>query len=163
VINKSDKEKERFDFSGVTTNGTNLKQVVMEYYNRSYPIPKGMGCDTLVKLCKKKAALTIFWGDVYSVTNGKTEFKTIKGETIEKSNQSSLLITRGWEIDCCTGEFKLKFFFQAMKGVQSVSFTEVFSSGGTPCDVLKDCSECKDKCEKDKAMKEAAKKAAGKN
>ncbi len=152
VINTSNKTKERFDFTGITPSGTTLKRLVMEFYNRRYPIPTGLGCDSLTKLCRETQALTIFWGDIYSVTNGKMERSVAKGVTRETNTQSSLLISRGWEMDCCTGLFKCKLFFQAMQGGQTVSLTEVLNSGSPrPCPIL-DCPECKKKCDDMKKM-----------
>jgi hypothetical protein len=166
VVINTNNGRQTFNFNNVPANGTSLKQIVNEYYDSRYPAPNGIGCDSLVKLCKTKEALSIFWGDVYSVTNGISERRTIKGETIEKNIQSSLLITRGWEIDCCTGEFKLSLFFQAMQNGETVSVTDVLDSKSGdpyPCPVLVGCPECKEKCEKMKAVIEAAKKAAKKN
>jgi len=164
VINTSDTQKERFNFADVTPSGTNLGDLISQYYTPTYPIPTGLGCDSLTKLCKKKPLpLNIFWGEIYSVTNGKKETRTIKGETIEKSSQSSLLITRGWEIDCCSGVLELKLFLQVMQGGQTVSFTDMLKSVVVPCEGIIKCEECKDHCEKEKAKIEAAKKAAGKN
>jgi len=85
------------------------------------------------------------------VTNDKSQERFLNGEAKSKNIQSSLLITRGWEMDCCTGEFKLKLFFQTMGPGQSFSFTKTLASAWSdPCPLPDDCPECIKKCEEDK-------------
>ncbi len=144
----------RYIFKAVTANGTSLKSIMEKYDDPSYPMPTGVDCDSLKRICKKTEALTLFWGDVYSMTQGVAESKVLKGVTKEKFSQTSLLITRGWEMDCCRGLFRLKLFFQIMGPGQSFSFTKILSFGqGYPCPIPNDCPGCKNKCDADKKMR----------
>jgi len=145
----------RYIFKSVAANGTSVKLLMAEYDNPDHPMPAKVSCDSLKRICKETQALTIFWGNVYSVTEGIAESRLHNGVTKETKYKSSLLFTRGWEMDCCTGEFKLKLFFQSMRDRESISFTKTLSAGwGNPCPIPDDCPACKEKCEKDKEMKE---------
>jgi hypothetical protein len=90
------------------------------------------------------------------VTNGVEERITVSGKTKETRKQSSLLITRGWEIDCCSGEFKLKMLVQSMNGGESISMTSVLNSvPWEPCPKPASyCPACEEKCKKDREMRE---------
>lgn len=158
----------------VTNPGSvSVQDKLAEYADDTYAAP-AIDCDSLTRICRKNAALNVFWGDVYSAFEGKSETRTIKGETFSKNLNSSLLVTRGWEINCCTGEFQLKLFFEAMqegndRKETSLSFSKILRNG-KPCIPII-CPECKPTCEESKRlleegrkqMEETMKKNAGKN
>lgn len=152
VIYANDQDKSKppikYIFQAQGADGESLKDLMSKYNDRNYPAPQ-IGCDSLSKLCKKNKAFNIFWGDIYSVSKGKGETKTVSGVTREKQTQSSLLITRGWEIDCCTGEFSLRLFFQAMEGSGTLGSANISFSVklkfGYDCPNV--CPECKKKCD----------------
>jgi len=157
----------------ITNSGSvSVQDKLAEYAAENYPAP-AIGCDSLTRICRKNAALNVFWGDVFSVFEGKAESRIIKGETISKSRNSSLLITRGWEINCCTGQYQLKLFFEAMqegsdRKENHLTFSKILRNG-KPCPVI--CPECKASCDETerlmeegrKQMKEIRKNNAGKN
>jgi hypothetical protein len=147
------------EFELVNTGTASVQDILTQYSNADYPAPD-IGCDSLSRICNKNAAFTIFWGDVYSVFEGKSASKLVKGETQETGSQNSLLITRGWEIDCCTGEFKLKLFFQALQGSggpgsYNISFSKLLKTGN-PCPIK--CPACSKKCDEMKKLMEEARK-----
>ncbi|MBL7703837.1 MAG: hypothetical protein JNM14_16425 [Ferruginibacter sp.] len=130
-----------------------VQQILTEYSDTNYAEP-GIGCDSLNRICNKNAAFNVFWGDVYSVFEGKATTKLAKGEVIENASQNSLLITRGWEIDCCTGEYRLKLFFQSMsgggeKGSHNITYSRILKTG-KPCPV--NCPQCIRKCDEMKKV-----------
>lgn len=135
------------EFDLPNTGSGTVQDLLNEYLKKGYPVPY-TNCDSISFYCKKHAALNVFWGNVFSVFKGSATSGTIEGEPIEKSTQNSLLITRGWQIDCCTGAFQLKLFFHAMKGgggpgSYNVTFTKIIDQGKI-CKV--DCPECVKKC-----------------
>jgi len=124
-----------------------VQELIEQYSDSTYRGPD-INCDSLTRICRKNAALNVFWGDIYSVFGGKSDSRLVKGQTVEKSSSASLLITRGWEINCCTGEFELKLFFQAMdvndgNEKHNVSFSKILKTGD-PCPII--CPECDKKC-----------------
>lgn len=147
------------EFDLVNAGEATVQDILTQYSNADYPAPD-IGCDSLSRICNKNAAFNVFWGDVYSVFEGRATSKLVKGETHETGSQNSLLITRGWEIDCCTGEFKLKLFFQALQGSggpgsYNISFSKVLKTG-KPCPV--NCPACSRKCDEMKRLMEEARK-----
>lgn len=158
----------------VTNPGTvSVQDKLAEYADDTYPAP-AIDCDSLTRICRKNAALNVFWGDVYSAFEGKSETSTIKGEPFSKNLNSSLLVTRGWEINCCTGEFQLKLFFGAMQEGNDrkethLSFSKILRNGDPCIPII--CPECKSTCEESirlleegrKQMEETMKKNPGKN
>lgn len=150
----------------IANDGTEtIQDIIASYSDVNYPIPPGVDCDSLERICKKTAAYNVFWGDVYSVLDQRLQSRTVAGVTLEKGVTKSLLIIRGWEINCCTGEYSLNLFFQAMHGGNDGhngdgSYNITFSKKlkvGKPCPI--DCPECREKCEKDKKQAEDMKKA----
>lgn len=133
----------------VTNPGSgSVQDLLGKFADDKYQAP-AIGCDSLTRICRKNAALNVFWGEVYSVVEGKSASRTVNGETLSKSTNSSLLITRGWEINCCTGQYQLKLFFQAMQGgyggkERHLSFSKILRNG-KPCPVV--CPECKATCD----------------
>lgn len=132
----------------LTNPGDKTVEEIMEAYSDTDYAAPGIKCDSLTRICRKNAALNVFWGDVYSVFEGKTVSRVVKGVSLEKNTGSSLLITRGWEINCCTGEYQLKLFFEAMTAKDgqenhNVSFSKILKTGN-PCPII--CPECAGKC-----------------
>lgn len=134
-------------FDLANTGDKTVQELIEEFSNPEFQA-EVTDCDSLTRICRKNAALNVFWGDVYSILEGKAVSRLVKGEPIEKNTTSSLLITRGWEINCCSGEYQLKLFFQGMRAMDgkeshNVSFTKILKTG-KPCTII--CPECRQKC-----------------
>ncbi len=147
------------EFDVTNPDNASMQEILSQYSDVNYPAPD-IDCDSLTRICNKTAAFNVFWGDVYSVFEGKAESRTVKGETVENASNNSLLITRGWEIDCCTGEYKLKLFFQAMhggtgNGSYNVTFSKILRTGKR-CPIK--CPDCKKKCDELKKLMEKVEK-----
>ena len=124
-----------------------VEQLIKKFSNPDYADPK-IGCDSLTRICRKHGALNVFWGDVFSVFEGKAESRVIHGQASEKGSSASLLITRGWEINCCTGTYELIMSFQTMvvkegNEKHDVSFSKILKTGD-PCPII--CPECEKNC-----------------
>lgn len=134
-----------------------VQDLLNEYSNADYPAPF-TSCDSFSYYCKKNAALSVSWEDYYSVYKGNAISGNVKGAPLEKTSQNSLLITHGWVLNCCTGEFQLKMLFQAMQGdggpgSYNVIFTKIIDPGKI-CKV--ECPVCAQKCEDEKKAMEKA-------
>lgn len=133
---------------GLTNPGEQtVEQLIKKFSNPDYADPK-IGCDSLTRICRKHGALNVFWGDVFSVFEGKAESRVIHGQASEKGSSASLLITRGWEINCCTGTYELIMSFQTMvvkegNEKHDVSFSKILKTGD-PCPII--CPECEKNC-----------------
>jgi hypothetical protein len=131
------------EFNVANDGSESIEDIINRFSDEEYPYPN-IGCDSLEKMCNKTAAYNLFWGEIYSVVDQKMEKKTVAGVTREKGETKSVLITRGWTIDCCTGERTFNLFFQGMHGGNNANFSRKLNSIKI-CPI--NCPECQKKCD----------------
>jgi hypothetical protein len=145
IITKNDKGNPlRNVFSVSVPEGETLTRLLTKYLDPDYPLP-GISCEDMTKICIQSKAYNVFWGEIYSYTNGVYETKTVNGSTSDTHRQSSVLMSHGWELNCCNGDFSLKTFIHSSDNNSTVSVPVKVKYGFT-CKIP-DCDECKKKCD----------------